>query len=85
MICALAFVPPADIKMCFTRNCGATESPILDYFETNYVGELHRGVRRPLTFEHSLYSNINVRISTIIADYANRTTDYLRAISHNIL
>ena len=52
-----AFVPPADIEMCFatlTQNCGAVETPILDYSETYDVGELRRGVRRPPTFEHSL-------------------------------
>ena len=59
MICALAFVATEDIEMCFTtlsQHCGLVEAPILDYFETNYIGELRRGVRRPPIFEHTIWS-----------------------------
>ena len=59
MICALAFVPIPDIQRSFKalcQICGNGEVPIIDYFATNYVGELRNGIRRPPTFEHELWS-----------------------------
>ena len=61
MICGLAFVPLHDIERSFealSQNCIGLNliEPILDYFETNYVGEMRRGVRRPPTFDHSMWS-----------------------------
>ena len=38
MICAMAFVPVADIDQCFdelSQHCGENETPILDYFARN--------------------------------------------------
>ena len=59
MICTLAFVPIPDIQRSFNalcQICGNGEVPIIDYFATNYVGELHNGIRRPLIFDHELWS-----------------------------
>ena len=59
MIDAIAFVPIVDVVETFERlanHCGQNEQVILDYFETNYIGELRRGRRRPPLFEHDLCS-----------------------------
>ena len=64
MVSALAFVPREDIVARFedlSQHCSPQEIPILDYFETNYVGELRRGLRRPPLFAHSLW-NVHDRI-----------------------
>ena len=63
-VSALAFVPREDIVARFEdlpQHCSPQEIPILDYFETNYVGELRRGLRRPPLFAHSL-RNVHDRI-----------------------
>ena len=73
MLCAVAFVPAADIEQCFDELCqhsGENETPILDYFEKHYVAELGRDVRRPPTFEHSLWS-----VYERIIDNLPRTTN----------
>ena len=57
MIGAIAFVI-VDVVETFERlahHCGQNEQVILDYFETNYIGELRRGRRRPPLFEHDLW------------------------------
>ena len=58
MICALAFVPLADIVTSFealSLHCtDDQEHIILDYFETNYIGEQRRGRRRRPLFAHSM-------------------------------
>lgn len=62
MISALAFVPTQDIISSFDElslNCGVDETPILDYFETNYIGEVRRGQRRNPLFAHSFWSVYN--------------------------
>ena len=64
MIGALAFVPLADILQSFnvlSQHCVGNEQGILDYFETNYIGEVRRGRRRPPMFPHTLW-NIHRRV-----------------------
>ena len=66
MICALAFVPPQDIVRAFDLLClhcggvGANEQrpeqPILEYFESTYVGVVRGGVRGHPLFQHSLWN-----------------------------
>ena len=59
MIGAIAFVPIVDVVETFERlanHCRQNEQVILDYFETNYIGELRCGRRRPPLFEHDLWS-----------------------------
>ena len=59
MISALAFIPRPDVIRQFnnlSQHCGPQEVPILDYFETNYVGELRRNNRRQPLFSHSLWN-----------------------------
>ena len=34
------------------------EQVILGYFETNYIGELRRGIRFPPTFPHAMWNMI---------------------------
>ena len=48
MISALAFVPLQDVVHSFVilcNHCGTQEQPLLQYFESTYVGELRAGVR----------------------------------------
>ena len=48
MIVALSFVPVQDVIFGFDKlynHCGIDEQSVLDYFETNYIGELRRGPR----------------------------------------
>ena len=52
--------------------CGQLEQPLLDYFETNYVGELRRGRRNPPLFAHEMW-NMNGRV----ANNLPRTNNYL--------
>ena len=45
MIAALSFVPVQDVILVFDElcnHCGIDEQPVLDYFETNYIGGLRR-------------------------------------------
>ena len=49
MVSTIAFVPTNNIFSSFeilTQECGDDEQPILDYFESNYIGEVRKGVRR---------------------------------------
>ena len=74
MICALAFVPIPDIQRSFNalcQICGNGEVPIIDYFATNYVGELPNGIRRPI-FEHELWS-----VYDRVVNNLPRTTPYV--------
>ena len=58
MISALAFVPLADIVTSFealAQHCTEdVEQPLLDYFESNYIGEQRRGRRRRPLFAHTM-------------------------------
>ena len=60
MILALSFVPVQDVILAFDElcnHCGIDEQSVLDYFETNYIGELRRGLL-PL-FPHELWNMHN--------------------------
>ena len=64
MLSAISFVPTQDIVATFdelAQHCGNAEQPVLDYFETNYIGELRRGRRLPPLFQHALW-NVNTRV-----------------------
>ena len=64
MLSALSFVPVDDTIVAFEQfanHCGDTEQIILDYFETNYIGELRRGRRLPPRFQHAMW-NMNIRV-----------------------
>ena len=64
MIGALAFVSVADTIQAFESISEFSMEPaqvILDYFETNYVGELRRGRRLASRFPHAMW-NINTRV-----------------------
>ena len=57
MISALAFVPVQDVVRSFVmlcNHCGAQEQPILQYFESTYIGELRAGVRANPLFPHDI-------------------------------
>jgi len=57
MISALALVELPDVVTAFealSNHCQGNEHTILDYFETNYIGELRRGRRRRPRFPHAL-------------------------------
>ena len=59
MIGAIAFVPLLSIEEAFdllAEHCGANEQPVLDYFESTYVGDIRRGVRRAPLFAHHLWN-----------------------------
>ena len=59
MIVALAFVPTDDIQDSFdalSDHCDGEETVILDYFETNYIGEVRRGRRRAPLFSHEMWN-----------------------------
>ena len=46
LIPVLSFVPVQNIILAFNElcnNCGIDELPVVDYFETNYIGELRKG------------------------------------------
>ena len=62
MIPALSFVPVQDVIIAFDElcnHCGIDEQPVLDYFETNYIGEQRRGRRLPPLFPHELWNMHN--------------------------
>ena len=64
MIAALSFLPIEDTIQAFevlANHAGNNEQPILDYFETTYIGELRRGRRLQSLFPHALW-NMNVRV-----------------------
>ena len=64
MIPVLSFVANVDTVAAFdqhSNHCGALEQPVLDYFETYYIGELRRGRRFPPLFPHELW-NMHTRV-----------------------
>ena len=75
MISALSFVPVEDTHDAFNtlaEHCGEAEQPVLDYFETYYIGELRRGRYRTPMFPHSLW-NMHTRVQRNLP----RTNNYL--------
>ena len=86
MVCALAFVPLADIERCFgilSLHCRRNEVPILDYFGTPYVGELRRGVRRLPTYEHALW-NIYDRVVNNLPRTTNAVEGWHNAFARSV-
>ena len=64
MIASLSFLPIEDTIQAFevlANHAGNIEQPILDNFETTYIGELRRGRRLQSLFPHALW-NMNVRV-----------------------
>ena len=62
MMPALSFVPVQDVILAFDElcnHCGIDEQPVLDYFETNYIGESRRGRRLLPLFPHELWNMHN--------------------------
>jgi len=59
MIAALAFVPLDKVVEQFERlqqHFSDADTPLLDYFEDNYVGRPLRHGRRPPIFAHNLWN-----------------------------
>ena len=55
MIAVISFVSVEDVRQAFEELClhsGDVEQQVLDYFETNYIGELRRGRRLAPRFPH---------------------------------
>ena len=48
-----------------SRQCSLAEDLILDYFETNYIGVIRLGIRRPPAFEHPLRSVYEMVINNL--------------------
>ena len=44
-----------------SNHAGVEEQPVLDYFETNYIGELRRGRRLEPSYPHTLW-DMNLRV-----------------------
>ena len=64
MIPAHSFIPVQDVILSFDElcnHCGIDEQPVLDYFETNYTGQLRRGRRLLPLFPHELW-NMHYRV-----------------------
>ena len=66
MISALSFVPIADTIQPFDalsnhNHTGNQEQVILDYFESNYIGELRRGRRLAPKLPHAMW-NMSLRV-----------------------
>ena len=64
MISALSFVPITDTIQAFdalSNHAGNQEQVILDYFESNYIGESRRGRRLAPRFPHAMW-NMSLRV-----------------------
>ena len=59
MVAALAFVPVADVVNSFKELQDKVQSdltPVLDYFEDNYIGRKRRRVRANSPFAHAVWN-----------------------------
>ena len=78
MISALSFVPIADTIQAFDaliNHAGNQEQGILDYFESNYIGELRRGRGLAPRFPHAMslrFQNELPRTNNDLEGYHNR-------------
>ena len=84
MIPALSFVPIQDTVAAFnelSRHSGNAEQPVLDYYETNYIGELRRGCRIPPLFEHTLW-NMNKPVNDDLPRTNNHLEGWHNRFSH---
>ena len=62
MIPALSFVPVQDLIIAFDElcnHCGIDKRPVLDYLETNYIGEQCRDRRLPPLFPREFWNMHN--------------------------
>ena len=74
MIHVLSFVPIQDTVDAFeqlAQHCDNAEQPLLDYFETNYIGALRHGRRGP-RHEHAMW-----HVNTCVQDNIPRTNNHL--------
>ena len=86
MIPALAFVPIADTLQSFNalaQHCVGNEQGILDYFETNYIGEFRRGRWRDPLFPHVLW-NIHHRVTSDLPRTNNALEGWHRQFNDSI-
>ena len=86
MIPALAFVPIADTQQSFNalaQHCVGNEQGILDYFETNYIGEFRRGRWRDPLFPHVLW-NIHHRVTSDLPRTNNALEGWHRQFNDSI-
>ena len=82
---AISFVPVADTIQAFESLSEFAIEPaqvILDYFETNYVGELRRGRRLEPRFPHAMW-NMNARVLNNIARTNNDLEGWHNRFSGN--
>ena len=64
LITALSFAPIADTIQAFdalSNHTSNQEQVILDYFKSNYIGELRRGRRLAPRFPHAMW-NMSLRV-----------------------
>ena len=86
MIGAIAFVPLLSIEEAFdllAEHCGTYEQPVLDYFESTYVGEVRRGVRRAPLFAHHLW-NVNERVQQNLPRTTNAVEGWHNAFTNSV-
>ena len=79
----LALVELDDVITAFealSNHCGVYEQNILDYFETNYIGELRRGRRRRPLFPHGL-QNVNQRVASDLPKTNNMLEGWHRQLN----
>ena len=86
MIGAIAFLPLLSIEAAsdlLAQQCGADEQPVLDYFESMYVGDLRRGVRRAPLFAHHLW-NVNERVQHNLPRTTNVVEGWHNAFTNSV-
>ena len=86
MLAALAFVPLNDIVNAFDTVVAQMPEldPIIDYFENNYIGVMHRRGRRRPRFPLELW-NVNNRVEEEIPKTNNHVEAYHRHLQAAIL
>ena len=87
MLAALAFVPLNDVINAFDAVVAQMPEqldPIIDYFENNYIGLMHRRERRPPRFPLELW-NVNNRVEEEIPKTNNHVEAYHRHLQTAIL
>ena len=85
-IAAISFVPVQDVVPAFvalSNQCGVREQPVLDYFETNYVGELRRGRRLPPLFPYELW-NMHDRVRNGLPRTNNNLEEWHNSFSAHL-
>ena len=83
MLAALAFVPLNDVLNAFDTVVAQMPEqldPIIDYFENNYIGVMHRRGRLPPRFPLELW-NVNNRVEKEIPKTNNHVEAYHRHLA----